>query len=451
MEKQPKKVDKLILHGTVVTMDESLTQIEDGAVAIKGRDIIAVGAADDLIAQYQANDVIDAAGQIVMPGLISTHTHMAMTLLRGFVGDVTTQDFLERVWPIEREYMTPENVRLGTELAIAEMFRGGITAAMDMYRHPRASANAAREAGFRLVNGVVMSDTIHKDQPPVAERIRQGRVLLKELKDDPLLVPAVLPHSAYTASPETLKQTWALAEEMDVIWHTHAAENDIEVEVILERYGTTSIVHLHSHGLLDRRTVLAHVVSPTDEEIDLLAASGASVAHCPITNMKTAAGFAPLVKFRAAGVPVALGLDTAAANNDMDMWKTMRLAAIIHRGTSKDPTFNPASDVVRMATCDAARVLGLEDMLGALEPGKRADIILVNFDALHLVPLYDVYAQLVFAVGREDVSTVLVNGQVVMRDRVLLTLNEERLIKEARRIGQQIRDEDAARQAEKTD
>jgi 5-methylthioadenosine/S-adenosylhomocysteine deaminase len=441
-----KNVDKLILHGLVVTMDVDSRQLDDGAVAVSGRDIVAVGPSSEISQQYTADEVIDASGHVVMPGLINAHTHLAMTLLRGFVGDVTTQDFLAKVWPVEGKYMTPENVRLGTQLAIAEMMRGGTTTAMDMYWNPQSGADAASRAGFRLITGLIMNDFITDDDLTVTERVERGRTMLESLQDDPLLIPAVLPHAVYTTSPETLKETWALAEELDVIWHTHASENDAEVETVRGQYGATPIEHLNKHGLLGKRTVLAHVVSPTDEDIEILAASGASVAHCPISNLKTGAGIAPLVKFKAAGVPVLLGTDGTSSSNDLDLWKVMRFAAILHRGVVKDPTFNPASDVVRMATCDAAAALGLGEIIGSIEPGKRADILLIDLNAPHLVPMYDVYDHLVYCVGREDVSTVLINGQVVMDCRALLTLNEKSLMDAARRLGKQIKGEDAAGQ-----
>jgi 5-methylthioadenosine/S-adenosylhomocysteine deaminase len=319
------------------------------------------------------------------------------------------------------------------------MIRGGTTMSVDMYWHPAASAQAAREAGFRLMNGPIFIDFDEApDRIPVDQRIERGREFLEEYRDDPLIEPCVMPHTTYTVAPENLEKTHALADEFGVFWGTHASETVAEVSTVTDQYGRTPPRHLDHLGLLSDRTVLAHCVHLSDEEVDLLAERGTVAVHCPLSNLKIASGIAPVPRMRQVGVSVTLGTDGAASGNDLDMWLAMRLAAVVHRGVHGDPTFLPAPEVVNMVTCDAARALGLGDRVGSLEVGKRADVIIIDLNRPHLVPLYDVYSHLVYAVGRDDVSTVLINGQVVMRNRQLLTIDEEATMAEVRAMAQRI-------------
>jgi 5-methylthioadenosine/S-adenosylhomocysteine deaminase len=432
-------IDKLIVHGLIVTVDDDEKLIEDGAIAISGTDIVAIGPFRELSPQYRAAEVIDAADHIVMPGLINAHAHNGMTLFRGLVDDMPFEPWLEVMLKAENRFVRPDTVKLGARLAYAEMIRGGTTMSMDLFWHPAASAQGAREAGFRLMNGPIFIDFDEApDRIPVDQRIERGREFLEEYRDDPLIEPCVFPQSTYTVAPENLKKTRALADEFGVIWGTHVSETATEVSTVTDRYGRTPPRHLDHLGLLSDRTVLAHCVHLSDEEVDLLAERGAVAVHCPLSNLKLASGIAPLPRMRQAGVRVTLGTDGAASGNDLDMWLAMRLAAVVHRGVHGDPTFLPAPEVVKMVTSDAARALGLGDRVGSLEVGKRADIILIDLNRPHLVPLYDVTSHLVYAVGRDDVSTVLINGQVVMRNRQLLTIDNAATIAEVRAMGQQI-------------
>jgi 5-methylthioadenosine/S-adenosylhomocysteine deaminase len=438
-EKVMDNIDKLIVHGLVVTVDDDETLIEDGAIAISGTDIVAIGPFCELSPQYTAAEVIDATDHIVMPGLINAHTHNGMTLYRGLVDDMPLEPWLEIMLKAEGQFVRPDTVKLGARLAYAEMIRGGTTMSMDMYWHPAASAQAAREAGFRLMNGPIFIDFDEApDRIPVDQRIERGREFLEEYRDDPLIEPCVMPHTTYTVAPENLQKTYALADEFGVFWTTHVSETAAEVSTVKDQYGRTPPWHLDHLGMLSDKTVLAHCVHLSDEEIDLLAERGTVAVHCPLSNLKVASGIAPVPRMRQAGVSVTLGTDGAASGNDLDMWLAMRLAAVVHRGVHGDPTFLPAPEVVKMVTCDTARALGLGDRVGSLEVGKRADIILIDLNHPHLVPLYDVYSHLVYAVGRDDVSTVLINGQLVMRNRQLLTVDEEATMAEVRAMAQQI-------------
>jgi 5-methylthioadenosine/S-adenosylhomocysteine deaminase len=438
-EKAMDNIDKLIVHGLVVTVDDDETLIEDGAIAISGTDIVAIGPFYELSPQYRAAEVIDATGHIVMPGLINAHAHNGMTLYRGLVDDMPLETWLEIMLKAESQFVSPDTVKLGARLAYAEMIRGGTTMSLDMYWHPAASAQAAREAGFRLMNGLMFIDFDEApDRISVDQRIELGREFLEEYRDDPLIERCVFPHTTYTVAPENLKKTRALADEFGVFWCTHVSETAAEVSTVMDRYGRTPPRHLDHLGLLSDRTVLAHCVHLSDEEVDMLAERGTVAVHCPLSNLKLASGIAPVPRMRQAGVCVTLGTDGAASGNDLDMWMAMRLAAVVHRGVHGDPTFLPAPEVVNMVTCDAARALGLGDRVGSLEVGKRADIIIIDLNRPHLVPLYDVYSHLVYAVGRDDVSTVLINGQVVMRNRQLLTTDEQATMAEVRAMAQQI-------------
>ncbi|MBN1318387.1 MAG: amidohydrolase [Anaerolineales bacterium] len=431
-------VDFLIQNGLIVTLDERDSIIQNGAVAISGSAIVAVGPSSELTERYTSGDVIDASGHLVMPGLINGHSHLAMTLLRGLVDDLPLEPFLEKVWKAEAHFMRPDSVKVGAQLAMAEMIRGGTTMAVDMYWFPETNIEAARQANFRLVSGPILIGFNGPDGIPSAERMARGRDLIDELRHDDLIVPAVMPHGTYTVSPELLQQAAGLAADFGILLHTHASETKAEVETVTGQYGRTPIQHLDHLGMLSERMILAHCVHPTDRDIEVLASSGASVVHCPYSNLKTAAGISPVPQMRRAGIPIFLGTDGASTSNDLDMWKTMRLAAILPRGINFDPTTNKAADIVDMATRRAARALGQGDRLGSLEAGKQADIILVSLDSSHMTPLYDVYSHLVYAAGREDVTTVLINGRVVMRERNLLTIDEKETKSKAHSLAKMI-------------
>ncbi len=418
--------DKLIVHGLVVTMGEDLMVLEDGAVAVRGTQIAAVGPTVEIATQYAKAgvEIIDAAGQLVMPGLINTHTHGADSLFRGLVDDLALEPWLERLWVAERRFLRPDTVRLGAQLAQAEMIRGGTTMALDMFWYPEVGAQVAKEIGFRLMTGPVYFDFAEPDNIPVQQRTARGREFLQQYRGDSLIIPCVTPHSAYTVSPQYLKEAQALAAEFGVFLSTHASETAVEVKTIGERYGQSPPRHLDGLGMLTERTVLAHCVHLSPDEIELLAQRQTIVAHCPLSNLKLGSGVAPLPQMRQAGVRTAIGTDGPVSGNDLDMWLAMRLAAVLHKGVQQNPTVLSAREVVKMATCDAAQALGLGDKIGSVRPGKEADLILIDLNRPHLTPRYDIYSHLVYAVGRDDVSTVLIQGRPVMRNHQLLTVDE---------------------------
>jgi 5-methylthioadenosine/S-adenosylhomocysteine deaminase len=431
------QVDTLITGGLILPSDEAFSQIADGAVAIAAGRIAAIGPTAEITAAYTAPDVIDATDHLVMPGLINAHVHSADALFRSLIGDMPLEPWLEQLWVAEKAYVRPDTVRLAARLAYAEMIRGGITAALDMYWFPEESARVAREVGFRLATGPIYFDMPEPDGIPITERTTRARDFLDAYAADPLITPIISPHSTYTVSPRYLEEAAALAAEYGIGLHTHAAETAAEVADVVERFGATPIGHLDALGLLGERTVLAHCVHVTPAEIELLAARGVSVAHCPVCNLKMGSGIAPVPAMRAAGVRVLLGTDGPVSSNDLDLWTAMRFAAVLHRGLTHDPTFHPPAQVVRMVTADAARGLGLGlgEVTGSLEVGRRADIILLDLQQPHLMPLYDAPSYLAYSAGRDDVTTVLIDGQVVMRDRQLQTIDLPATLAEVAALG----------------
>jgi 5-methylthioadenosine/S-adenosylhomocysteine deaminase len=423
------KVDILIHGGPVLTLDVEDHSYENGAVAVRGERIVDVGPADEVKARVDAGETktLDARGAVIMPGLVNAHSHVAMTIFRGIMDDVPLEKWLDRIWELELAYATAENVRAGTELAFAEMIRGGVTAVSDMYWHRDVTTEVAVEVGFRLHDGPAFIDFEGPDGIKPENRLRLAREYIERYQDHPLIALGVQAHSTYSVPQELLDQCRMLMEAYDIPFVTHASESATEVKTVQEKFGKTPIELLDDLELLTPNTLLAHGVHLRDDEIELLAERGSTVVHCPESNLKLGSGVACVPEMLAAGVNVGLGTDGAASNNDLDMWGEMRTAALLHKGVREDPTVVPSLDVLRMATSGSAKAMGLADEIGSLETGKRADIILVDLDSLHATPVYDLGSHLVYAANKGDVRTVLINGRLVMRDRELLTLNETRV------------------------
>jgi len=432
-------VDLLIAGGLVVTLDERWTVIEDGAIAIHDGSILDLGPNHEIVARYSAGETLDAAGAIVMPGLVNAHTHAATSLFRGFADDKPLKEWLEEtIWPAENAFVDPERVRWGTLLAMAEMLRGGTTTFLDMYFYEDAVAAAAKQIGMRVVLGEALFDTAGPSKLPFLEALDYNHHLLETYRRDPLISVSVQPHGTYTVSPDNLLRAKSLADEFGAVFGLHASETAQEVAEVRRKTGYSPPQLLAHLGLLDERAVLFHGVHLDQAEIATLAETRAGVVHCPEANLKLASGVAPLPALLRAGVRVALGTDGPASNNDFNLWGEMQMASKIHRGVSGDPMAVSARQVLAMATRAGADLLGLGDQIGSLEVGKRADMILVGLDEPHLVPMYDVHSLLVYAVGRADVDTVLINGRPVMRDRQLLTVDEAEVIARVREIGGEI-------------
>ncbi|MEU3617316.1 amidohydrolase [Streptomyces sp. NPDC006872] len=422
-------IDLLVHGGDVLTVDEAGTVVPDGAVAVHEGEILAVGSAEDLRARYPADEEIDARGCLVLPGLINTHTHLAMTLLRGRADDVTLQGFLERVLTWEAELLAPKNVAAAVRLAVAESVRAGVTSALDMYWFHEAAERAAREAGWRLHTGPTFMDVpeppdgiAYGDRLAWARRDLEGRGAARDGRR-----PVVFAHSAYTLSPEQLIEVFALAREFGALVHIHAAENATEVATVEVKHGKRPVELLDSLGLLGPDVLLAHAVDLTGPEIAALARTGTAVAHCPVSNLKLGCGIAPVPRLLSAGVTVGLGTDGAVSSNSLDVLGAVRQAALVHKAGG-DPTAVGAEQAVRMATIEGARALGLAERLGSLEAGKRADLIVLDLDAPHLRPRHDPWSTLAYAAHSADVRDTVVDGRVLMRDRTLRTLDERAVI-----------------------
>ena len=438
------QVDTVITNALVLTMDEDLKQYFPGAVAIKGDRILAVGREDEIKQEYSAQETIDCAGKILMPGLVNAHTHVPMTLLRGLADDLRLDVWLMGyMMPVEREFVSPEFVRLGTLLACAEQIRSGVTTFNDMYYFEEDVAQAAADAGMRAVCGQTVMKFPAPDAASFEDSLLMAREFIQHWKDHPLIVPAVAPHAPYTCTAEILHATAELAREFDVPLHTHLSETAFEVENMREEQGVPVIPYVKKQGLFEAKVIAAHCVHIDIGEIRTMQDAGAGVAHNPSSNLKLASGFAPVTRMLETGLNVGIGTDGPASNNDLDMFEEVRLAAFIAKAVTNDPTSLPAPQALLMATRLGAQALHIGHLTGSLEPGKRADLILVDVSPLHNSPSFkrgpdNAYAQIVYASKSTDVSDVMVNGRWLMRDRQLLTLNEEQLLHQAEEIARKI-------------
>jgi 5-methylthioadenosine/S-adenosylhomocysteine deaminase len=437
-------VDVLLTNAHVLTMDESLRQFSPGAVAVTNDAIVAVGPERAIRDQFTARETVDCGGRVLMPGLINAHTHVPMTLLRGLADDLRLDVWLMGyMMPVEREFVSPEFVRLGTSIACAELIRSGVTTFNDMYYFEEDVARAAAEAGMRAVCGQTVMKFPTPDADAYEDSLAMSRDFIIRWKDHPLIVPAIAPHAPYTCTAEILRATSAIAQEFDVPLHTHLAETSYEVENMREQQGMPVIPYVKKQTLLDAKLIAAHCVHIDTGEMRTLLHAGAGVSHNPSSNLKLASGFAPVVKMLETGLNVGIGTDGAASNNDLDMFEEVRLAAFVAKAVTNDPTSLPAATALSMATRIGARALHLGGVTGALVPGLRADLILIDLSPLHNSPSFrragdNVYAQIVYAGKSVDVTDVMCNGRWLMRDRRLLTVEEDALLAEAEAIARRI-------------
>jgi 5-methylthioadenosine/S-adenosylhomocysteine deaminase len=434
----------LLVNALVLTMDEEMHQYEPGAVAISGDSILAVGTEADVRKAYSSSQTIDCEGKVLMPGLVNAHTHVPMTLLRGLADDLRLDVWLMGyMMPVEREFVSPDFVRLGTQLACAELIRTGVTCFADMYYFEEDVAKTTAEAGLRAV----CSQTVLKFPTPDAasyeDSLAAARDFIQRWKGHTLITPSVAPHAPYTCTPEILRATAQLAVEFDVPLHTHLAETALEVENIRRENGMPVVPYVKKQGLFDAKVLAAHCVHIDEGEMHTLMHAGAGVAHNPSSNLKLASGFAPVQKMLEVGLNVGIGTDGAASNNDLDMFEEIRLTAFVAKAVSNDPTVVPAATALTMATRLGARAMHLGSITGSLEPGKRADLILVDISPLHNSPRFrrdreNLYAQLVYAGKASDVSDVMVNGKWLMQGRKLLPFNETELVAAANEYARKI-------------
>jgi 5-methylthioadenosine/S-adenosylhomocysteine deaminase len=417
-----KPIDLLIRGAHVVPMTPGRGAIASGGLTVRGGRILEVGADAALAEQApHAARVIDAGGAILMPGLVNAHCHAACTQNRGLIESLALEPWLEAVWAVERDYVTPATTRLGALIGLAELLLSGVTTVMDMFWLCEPTAEAASALGMRIATGSWFFDGPGMCGIAPDQWLGRAEAFFDRWAGDALVMPGTFPHAAYTVGPERLREAFRLAERRGGRFSTHAAETRAEQRLIADRYGSSVIRHMDALGLLSERTVLAHCVHLDDGEIDLLARSGTTVAHNPVSNLKLGSGVARLPDMLAAGVRVALGTDSCISGNDLDLWLAMRLAALLPKGLREDPTLISPQQVLEMATVNGAAALGRED-LGALAPGMAADFILVAVDAPHATPLHDAATHLVYSAGKADVTDVFVGGRQVVSNRTIQTI-----------------------------
>jgi len=432
-------VDTLITNGIVLTMDADGHVIDNGSVAIKDNSIVWLGGVQ-AIDHGQAEEVIDAKGGIIMPGLINAHTHVPMSIFRGLADDLPLDTWLNQyIFPAEAEFVNHENVALGTQLACAEMLLSGTTCICDGYFLEDQVAQEVLKAGIR---GVLGQGVIDFPAPGVADpqkNIDVAMAFVESWHDKSALIqPAIFCHSVYTCSAATLRAAKSAARDLGVMFQVHTAETKQEASMIQSGRGQSPVQYLNRHGILDENTLLVHGVWVDDDDIASIKASGASVAHNPESNMKLASGIAPVPKYLAADIPMGLGTDGCASNNDLDLFAEMDMAAKLQKASLLDPSTADAHTILKMATIEGARAIGMDAQIGSLEPGKQADLIIIDTRKPHLMPLYNPVSQVVYAARGSDVRDVMVAGKILVRDRALNTLDWEDILKRVRALQAEI-------------
>ncbi|MBM3765030.1 MAG: amidohydrolase [Acidobacteria bacterium] len=434
-------VDLIVSGKHVVTMDGGYRVIDGGAVAVRGERIVAVGARAEIDKAYKARKRIDRPNALITPGLISTHTHAPMSLLRGVADDLRLQEWLEKyIFPAEAKNVTPDFVRAGTNLAVLEMLLSGTTTYTDMYYFEEVIADATAKAGMRGVLGQTIIQFPVPDAKTPAEGLSRTEAFLKQFAGHRLITAAPAPHAIYTNADDTLRASRALANKYGVPLLIHVSETKREFDESKAKRGLTPVAALAKLGVFDGRTVAAHGVWLEDADIGTLAAKKVGDAHCPSSNMKLASGIAPVAKLLKQGVSLGLGPDgPAGSNNDFNLFEEMDLAGKLQKIATMDPETLPARTVVEMATIGGARVLGMEKEIGSIEAGKRADLIAVSLDAPHAYPMFNVYSQLVNALKGSDVTDVVVNGKLLVEQRKALTLDAAKVRLAAERYAGAVR------------
>ena len=426
----PPDCDLLLTNATILTVDSAFTIHTSGGIAITGDSITAVG--PDALA-FTPRETIDCRGRVVMPGLVNAHTHVPMTLLRGLADDLRLDVWLMGyMLPVEREFVSPDFVGLGTRLGCAEMIRSGITCFADMYYFEEAVAKATADAGMRALCGQTVLRFPSPDAISYEDSLALSRDFIERWRGHALIVPGPAPHAPYTCTADILRACAELAAEFDVPLHTHLSETLLEVEESRRQYGMPVIPYVKKQGLFGAKVLAAHCVHVDEGEIRGLLQAGAGVAHNPTSNLKLGAGIAPVARMLELGLTVGIGTDGPASNNDLDMFEEMRLAALLAKGHGGDPTALPAREAIAMATRLGAAALHMGHLTGSLEPGKRADLIVLDLSPIHNTPSFardanSLYAQIVYASKSTDVLDVMCNGRWLMRDRALLTLDESGL------------------------
>lgn len=430
---------KILLRGMTILPMKGEKVIEKGEIAVQDGKILTIGSIGTVPVDFEPDEIIEAAGMVATPGLVNTHTHAAMVLLRGYADDMMLMPWLtEKIWPIE-EKLTKDDIYWGSLLACVEMIRSGTTTFADMYFFMNETAQAVKESGMRacLSRGLIGA------APNGEDSLNQNIQFIRDWNNqaEGRITCMLGPHAPYTCPPEYLKKVMQAADELGVGLHIHVAETRTEDQDIKEQYGASPVAHLEALGFFERPVLAAHCVHLNEEDVDILVKRNVGIAHCPQSNMKLASGIAPIAKLLNVGARVSIGTDGASSNNNLDMIEETRTVSLLQKVAQEDPTVLPASQAAMMATAGGARALRLEEQIGTLEPGKCADIVLWDWQAAHLNPPHDPFAHLVYAAKGSDAHTVIINGQIVMRNRKVLTLDEEEIIKQAKRCAYRLVEE----------
>ena len=432
--------DLLIHNGILITVNAQMDVFGNGLVCIKDGLLKRVEKCDHHSPLPPARQILDAEGGIIMPGLVNAHTHSPMTLFRGLADDLPLDVWLhEHIFPAEARHINPENVRHAAALACAEMLLGGTTTCCDGYFYEDGVAKIMHDAGMRAVVGQGVIDFPAPGVPDPSQNISVATRFVERWKNVSARIrPSIFCHAPYTCSESTLRKAKTIADENDVLFQIHAAETQNESHMIAAADGRSPIQYLDHCRILDRKTLLVHCVWADQADVDIIAAHDAGVAHNPSSNLKLAAGIAPVPLFLTANIPVGIGTDGCASNNNLDMLQEMDLAAKLHKGQTHNPIVTDAATVLKMATLNGARAIGWDDHIGSLEPGKAADLIIIDTNKAHMTPIYNPISHLVYAASGADVRHVIVEGRVLVRNRVLQTLNLEEVMAQMHLIAQQI-------------
>jgi 5-methylthioadenosine/S-adenosylhomocysteine deaminase len=428
------KVDFILRADYLLTMEGDLEAVNDGAVAVKGRDIVDAGKFSDISSMYSSDNVSDGKNKVIFPGLINTHTHAAMVYFRGLADDMPLQDWLEKyIWPAEMKWLSAEFVDDAIELACMEMLKSGVTTYSDMYFYQDIAARKLNKIGMRGVLGSGIIDFPWKDyaQSP-DDYFAKAEEHITEWSNSELVTPCIAPHAVYTCGPDNYKRAKDLSVKYNVPLHTHLAETRFEVSECQKRYGKTPVEHLNAIEFLSEKVCAVHCVWLTDREIEILAENKVGVSHCIESNLKLASGVAPVPRLLKAGVNVAFGTDGAASNNDLSILGEMSTAAKVHKAVSMDATVVDSKTSLLMATRNGAEISGIGNQTGSIKKGKRADLVIAGLNAAHLVPVYDIFSHITYCMRPSDIDTVMVNGNILIDNGKPLTLDEDQVFSKAR-------------------
>ena len=429
---------RVIKNVNIVTLNANFDVLLNYAILIDGAKISKIAQSVDEVGA----EVYDAQGQWVMPGFVNTHTHLPMTIFRGLADDLPFEEWLyKKIWPAEKKFLNKDSIRIGSELGILEMIQGGTTTFNDMYFFSHDIAEVVARSGIRGFIGESVVDFPTHTYQNLEEALQINKSLIEKYKDHPNVRPSISAHAPYSCSPETIQEVKALARENDLVYNIHISETQEEVQESLTKKGKRPVEYLNDLDVLDKKTIGAHCVWLNEEEIQIYKASGSHVSHNPSSNLKLACGFAPIQEFIKNGINVAVGTDGAASNNNTDMIEEMRLSTLIHKGTSNDPTVLNSRTSLRMVTQNGANALGMGKQLGSIEEGKIADLIFIDLNKPRSTPIYDVHSTLVYAAHSGQIQSVMINGEFVMKDKVMLTLDEEKVKAEAQKLANTIKAE----------